>query len=60
MVASDDSWKGRRGFVTDILKEMELEGSKVYLCGPKPMISPTVKQLQSQGVKEEDIFFESA
>lgn len=60
VVASDDSWKGRRGFVTDILKEMELEGSKVYMCGPKPMINPTVKQLQSQGVKEEDIFFESA
>ncbi|MDD3169441.1 MAG: 4Fe-4S binding protein [Eubacteriales bacterium] len=60
VVAFDDNWKGRKGFVTDILKEMNLDGHKVYLCGPKPMIQPTVKQLVKQGVKKDDIRYESA
>lgn len=60
VVASDDNWKGKKGFVTDVLKEMNLDGHKIYLCGPKPMIQPTVKQLVKQGVKEEDIKYESA
>lgn len=60
VVAFDENWKGQRGFVTDVLKEMELEGYKIYMCGPKPMIHPTVKQLLSQGVKEENIYYESA
>lgn len=60
VVAFDDNWKGKKGFVTDVLKEMNLDGHKVYLCGPKPMIQPTVKQLVKQGVKDEDIKYESA
>ncbi len=60
VVAFDDNWKGKKGFVTDVLKEMNLEGHKVYLCGPKPMIQPTVKQLLKQGLKDEDIKYESA
>ena len=43
VVASDDNWKGKKGFVTDVLKEMHLDGHKIYLCGPKPMIQPTVR-----------------
>lgn len=60
VAAFDENWSGKKGFVTDILKEMELDGYKVYLCGPKPMINPTVKQLTQQGVQEENIFYESA
>ncbi|MBR0596492.1 4Fe-4S binding protein [Sinanaerobacter chloroacetimidivorans] len=60
IVASDENWKGQKGFVTDVLKEMHLEGYKVYMCGPKPMIKPTVKQLKDQGVAEDSIFYESA
>ncbi|HYE67547.1 MAG TPA: FAD-binding oxidoreductase, partial [Anaerovoracaceae bacterium] len=60
VVAFDDNWKGKKGFVTDVLKEMNLDGHKIYLCGPKPMIQPTVKQLVKQGVKDADIKYESA
>jgi NAD(P)H-flavin reductase len=60
VVASDDAWTGRKGFVTDVLKEMELEGYKIYMCGPKPMIGPTVKQLNNLGVSDDNIFYESA
>lgn len=60
VVAFDDNWKGKKGFVTDVLKDMNLNGHKVYLCGPKPMIQPTVKQLVKQGLKDEDIKYESA
>lgn len=60
IVAFDENWAGRKGFVTDILKEMQLDGYKVYMCGPKPMINPTVKQLTKQGVTDDNIFYESA
>lgn len=60
IAAFDDNWKGQKGFVTDILKEMELGEYKVYMCGPKPMINPTVKQLNKQGVLNENIYYESA
>lgn len=60
VVAFDDKWTGKKGFVTDVLKEMDLSGYKFYLCGPKPMIDATLKVLHKQGVKEDDIFYESA
>lgn len=49
----------RRGYVTDILKEMDLVGYKVYLCGSKNMILDSYSILINQGVNKEDIFFES-
>lgn len=60
VVASDNTWQGKKGFVTDAIKEMDLQGFKVYLCGPKPMINASLKALRGAGVAEEDIFYESA
>lgn len=60
VVASDKNWKGKKGFVTDAMKEMDLKDYKVYLCGPKPMINATLKMLRNAGVEEENIFYESA
>lgn len=60
MVASDHSWSGKKGFVTDAMKEMDLKEYKIYMCGPKPMINATLKVLREAGVEEEDIFYESA
>lgn len=60
VVAFDPSWKGKKGFVTDVLKEIDVTDSKVYICGPKPMITPTIRTLKDLGVKEEDIYYESA
>jgi len=60
VVASDKTWEGKKGFVTNIIQEMELEGYKVYICGPKPMIGPAMKVLKQRNVNEDDIFVESA
>lgn len=49
----------KKGYVTDILKYMDLEGYKVYMCGTRKMIEDSYKILLDKGIKEEDIFYES-
>jgi len=39
---------------------MELNDYKVYMCGPKPMVSATLKVLDKLKVDEKKIFVESA
>lgn len=40
VAATDDGSYGHRGFVTDVLKTVELEqGTQVYACGPEPMMA---------------------
>ena len=59
-VLSRDKDSGlRNGYVTDVLKELELEGYKVYMCGTKSMIIDSIQILLDKGVKKEDIHFES-
>ncbi len=60
VAAFDENWKGKKGFVTDAMKDMDLKGYKVYMCGPKPMINASLKTLKEMGAKEEDIAYESA
>ncbi|MBZ4655330.1 MAG: flavodoxin reductase family protein [Peptococcaceae bacterium] len=55
-----ESWKDHRGFVTDVMKDMELKGYKVYMCGPKPMVNATIKVLKTKGLDERNVFAESA
>lgn len=60
VVASDETWEGKKGFVTNVIQEMDLESYKVYICGPKPMIGPALKMLKQRNVSEKAIFVESA
>lgn len=60
MVAADREWKGKTGFVTEAMKELNLKDYKVYMCGPKPMINASLKVLRDAGVEEDNIFYESA
>lgn len=60
VVAFDDKWQGKKGFVTDVIKDMDLTDYKIYMCGSLPMINATLNVLGKLGVKEENIFFESA
>ena len=60
VVSSDDTWEGKKGFVTNVIQEMDLDDYKVYICGPKPMIGPALKVLNQRNVNEKDIFVESA
>ncbi len=59
-VANDPKFDGQKGFVTDVLESMEVEGTNVYMCGPKPMIKATEQQLFKQKLTKENIFAESA
>ncbi len=60
VVSRPSDEKSIKGYVTNIIKEMDLDGYKVYICGSKAMIDSTLKSLDSKGVEEENIFYESA
>jgi 2-polyprenylphenol hydroxylase and related flavodoxin oxidoreductases len=46
MLTTDDGTKGRKGFVTDILAELDLTVfSKIYVCGPEMMMKFVMKIL---------------
>lgn len=42
-----------------MLKDIDAEGYKVYMCGSTKMIQDSYNILLDKGVKEEDIFYES-
>lgn len=60
ILSRDKKWQGRKGHVTDHFQDIQLEGYKVYMCGPENAMESSVEKLKSLGVKEEDIYFESA
>lgn len=59
IVSRDKDSSLKRGYVTHLLEDMDLEGYKVYMCGSKNMILDSYRILLDKGVKEEDIFYES-
>lgn len=60
VIAFDDDYKGRKGFVTDHMDDIDLSEYKVYMCGPPPMVNASISKLTSLGVKKENIKYESA
>lgn len=60
VVANEPSFEGEKGFVTDVLKQLKLSESKIYMCGPKPMTNATVNMLKTMNVPEDNISYESA
>lgn len=60
VAVAEKDWQGKKGFVTDVIKDLDLKGYKVYMCGPRPMISASLKALHNAGVDPENIFYESA
>ena len=58
-VSRDKSSSLPKGYVTDTLKDMEVSGYKVYMCGSPNMIRDSYNILLEKGVREEDIFYES-
>lgn len=52
-------WVGRKGRVTDLLKEMKsLHGWYIYLCGGTEMVNNFRRGLSEKDVKDEDVYFE--
>ncbi len=60
VVAFDDNWQGEKGFVTDVMKNMDLSEAKIYMCGPPPMVNAVNKLLATKNVNREDVFAETA
>jgi len=60
VAAFDENWKGKKGFVTDVIKDMDLEGYKIYMCGPKPMTDATIRTLKQLDISEDNVSYESA
>lgn len=60
VVAFDNEYKGHKGFVTDILKDMDLSDNKIYMCGPPPMTKAAEKLLLDMNIPSVDISYESA
>ena len=56
----DSDWSGLRGLVTEFIADAgnELTNSQAYLCGPPPMIDSAIEVLTSNGVSNEQIFFD--
>jgi len=60
-VAFDDAWDGHKGFVTDTMQGIQhLSKYTIYMCGPKPMITASMKKLAELGVPKQNIYYESA
>ncbi|MDH1210527.1 2Fe-2S iron-sulfur cluster binding domain-containing protein [Pseudomonas chengduensis] len=53
--ASDASWNGAKGLVTEFVCTLLEEGAHAYLCGPPAMIDSAVLMLRSCGVASENI-----
>ncbi len=60
VVAFDDEYEGHKGFVTDVLKDMDLVDNKIYMCGPPPMTKAAEKLLLNMNIPSVDISYESA
>lgn len=55
-----DSSNARRGYVTDILKELEIDPiTTVYICGTKDMADSAMKILSEKGIPKNSVHFES-
>jgi NAD(P)H-flavin reductase len=65
MEPEESDWTGPRGMVTDFLKSDYIEKGKLnmkecqgYLCGPPPMIDAAIKEFTSEGMPNDEIFFD--
>lgn len=60
VVSSDKKWKGKKGLVTDAMRELDLNGYKIYMCGSPAMIEACLNLLNEAGVEKESIYYETA
>lgn len=53
-----ETWDGKVGFVTELIKQQDLRPAEtaVFMCGPAPMINPAVSLLEEMAVPAENIW----
>ena len=49
-------WQGKRGLVTEFIKDYLQEGSQAYMCGPPPMLDAAEVELLNLGMDADQIF----
>ncbi len=49
----------RKGYVTHMLEQLDVQGYKVYMCGSKKMVMDSYNILIAKGLTSDDIFYES-
>lgn len=56
----DESWTGKTGRVTDVLRELEIDPANTegYICGLKEMVGETSSIMKEKGLNSEAIHFE--
>ncbi|MBX2885165.1 MAG: 2Fe-2S iron-sulfur cluster binding domain-containing protein [Granulosicoccus sp.] len=56
--ASD--WTGERGLVTEFITQqgLDIAQSQAYLCGPPPMIDSAIEVLKTNGIDENQVYFD--
>ncbi|MFN2340928.1 MAG: 4Fe-4S binding protein [Halanaerobium sp.] len=59
VVAFDDNWEGKKGFVTDVMDKYDLKDYKIYMCGPGPMEAAARQLLAKKDFDQEDLYAES-
>lgn len=59
VISREESSTIPKGYVTNLLKDIDVIGYKVYMCGSTKMIQDSYNILLGKGVKKEDIFYES-
>jgi len=59
VLSRDKASSLRKGYVTDVLKEIDVTGSHVYMCGSKNMILDSYHILLNKGIEKERISYES-
>ena len=54
----DKNWKGQVGFVTDLIKEIDIDEANAVatMCGPGPMMGALEKVLRPLGISDRRIF----
>lgn len=58
VVRRDPSFGGRKGNVSDVALEQDLEGRHVYLAGRPEMLMSATARLSEVGIPEEDVHFD--
>lgn len=52
----DSDWQGKRGLVTEFIRDYLVAGAQAYMCGPPPMLDAAEVELLNLGVSDDRIF----
>lgn len=50
LVATDDGTQGHKGFVTELIKEVDLNFDQIYVCGPELMMAKVLEKIRKSNI----------